>query len=238
MQYHVLATDFDGTIAEQGLVPESTIEALEKIKASGRKLVMVTGRRMEPLMELLPDIGLFDLIVAENGALLYEPKTATETLLASAPPPELVAQMRERGVGEIECGRVIVATWRPHELVALEVISSLAIDVQIIFNKDAVMLLPSGCNKALGLSAALAQLQISPLNTVCVGDAENDQAMMRLCGVSAAVANALDSVKQICRIVTDLPRGAGVEQLCQMILEDDLQFSPRHRKMNFPLAWN
>ncbi len=236
MQYHVLATDFDGTIAEHGIVPHSTIEALEKVKASGRKLVMVTGRRLEPLIELLPDIGLFDLVVAENGALLYEPHTATETLLAPAAPPNLIELMRQRGVHEIESGRVIVATWRPHEVIALEVISELAIDWQIIFNKDAVMLLPSGCNKALGLTAALAQLQISPLNTVCVGDAENDQAMMRLCGASAAVANALDSVKQICRIVTQQPRGAGVEQLCQMILDDDLQFLTATAKDELPFG--
>ncbi len=224
MQYHVLAADFDGTIAEQGVVPESTLEALHRLKDSGRKLVLVTGRRLEPLLELLPNIELFDQVVVENGGVLFTPSDGKETLLTTAPPPELVQKMRERGVERIECGRVIVATWRPYETIALDVISELAIDTQIIFNKDAVMMLPSGCNKAFGLEAALAALQISPLNTVCVGDAENDQAMMRLCGVSVAVANALDAVKDMCRIVTELPRGAGVEELCSMILKDDLQF--------------
>ncbi len=224
MQYHVLAADFDGTLAEQGVVPQSTLDALQRIKDSGRKLVLVSGRRLEPLLELLPDISLFDEVVAENGGVLFTPSDGSETLLTNAPPPELVQKMRERGVENIECGRVIVATWRPNETVALEVISELAIDTQIIFNKDAVMLLPSGCNKAFGLQAALESLQISPLNTVCVGDAENDEAMMRLCGVSVAVANALDPVKVLCRIVTNSPRGAGVEELCAMILEDDLQF--------------
>ena len=224
MQYHVLAADFDGTLAEQGVVPPSTLEALQRVKDSGRKLVLVSGRRLEPLLELLPDIGLFDQVVAENGGVLFTPKGKNETLLTSSPPPELVQRMRERGVENIECGRVIVATWRPNETIALEVIRELAIDTQIIFNKDAVMLLPSGCNKAFGLKAALESLQISPLNTVCVGDAENDEAMMRLCGVSVAVANALDPVKELCRIVTQSARGAGVEELCAMILEDDLQF--------------
>ena len=224
MQYHVLAADFDGTLAEQGVVPQSTLDALQRIKDSGRKLVLVSGRRLEPLLDLLPDIGLFDEVVAENGGVLFTPSSKSETVLTNAPPPELVQMMRERGVENIECGRVIVATWRPNEAIALDVISELAIDMQIIFNKDAVMLLPSGCNKAFGLKAALKSLQISPLNTVCVGDAENDEAMMRLCGVSVAVANALDPVKELCRIVTKEPRGAGVEELCEMILEDDLQF--------------
>lgn len=224
MQYHVLAADFDGTIAEQGVVPQTTLDALQRIKDSGRKLVLVTGRRLEPLLELLPNIALFDQVVVENGAVMYTPSDGKETLLAAAPPAELLQKMRERGVERIECGRIIVATWRPYETIALDVISELAIDTQIIFNKDAVMLLPSGCNKAFGLGFALAALQISPLNTVCVGDAENDQAMMRLCGVSVAVDNALDAVKEMCRIVTTSPRGAGVEELCAMILEDDLQF--------------
>ena len=224
MQYHVLAADFDGTIAEQGVVPQSTLDALQRVKDSGRKLLLVTGRRLEPLLELLPNIELFDQVVVENGGVLFTPSDGKETVLTTAPPPELVQKMRERGVERIECGRVIVATWRPYETIALDVISELAIDTQIIFNKDAVMMLPSGCNKAFGLKAALAALQISPLNTICVGDAENDQSMMRICGVSVAVANALDAVKEMCRIVTESPRGAGVEELCAMILEDDLQF--------------
>lgn len=224
MHYHVLAADFDGTIAEQGVVPQSTLDALQRIKDSGRKLVLVTGRRLEPLLALIPDIELFDQVVVENGGVLFTPNTGKETVLTTAPPPALVQKMRERGVERIECGRVIVATWRPYEVIALDVISELAIDTQIIFNKDAVMMLPSGCSKAFGLEAALKELQISPLNTVCVGDAENDQAMMRMCGVSAAVANALDAVKEMCRIVTESPRGAGVEELCAMILNDDLQF--------------
>ncbi len=224
MQYHVLAADFDGTIAEQGVVPQSTLDALQKIKDSGRKLVLVTGRRLEPLLELMPNIDLFDQVIVENGAVMFTPSDGKETLLVAAPPSELLQKMRERGVERIECGRVIVATWRPHETIALDVISELAIDTQIIFNKDAVMLLPSGCNKAFGLGFALDALQISPLNAVCVGDAENDQPMMRLCGVSVAVDNALDAVKEMCRIVTKSPRGAGVEELCAMILDDDLQF--------------
>ncbi len=223
MQFHVLATDFDGTIAEHGVVPQSTFDALHRVKDSGRHLILVTGRRLEPLVDLIPDLTLFDLIVAENGVLLFNPHTQEEKLLAAAPPEELFTRMRERGVDRLEQGRVIVATWRPFETIALDIISELAIDLQIIFNKDAVMLLPSGCNKALGLKAALKELQISPLNTICVGDAENDEAMMRMVGCSVAVANALDPVKEMCDYVTRSPRGAGVEELCAMILDDDLQ---------------
>ena len=41
-------------------------------------------------------------------------------------------------------GRVIVATWQPHKTVVAEVIRSLALDLNIILNKRAVKVLPSG----------------------------------------------------------------------------------------------
>ena len=48
-------------------------------------------------------------------------------------------------------GRCIVATWEPHERHVLETIRDLGLELQVIFNKGAVMVLPSGINKATGL---------------------------------------------------------------------------------------
>jgi hydroxymethylpyrimidine pyrophosphatase-like HAD family hydrolase len=234
MRYHVLAADYDGTLAKDGAVDESTFQMLHKIRDSGRKIVLVTGRRLEPLLDLLPDVGLFDRIVAENGALVFDPTTREETQLAESPPAEFVDELRRRGVDPIETGRCIVAMWRPHEHVALQVISEMALELQIIFNKDAVMILPSGINKAFGLRLALHELGLSAWNTVAVGDAENDEAMLRMCGASAAVENALDPVKKIADIVTQSPRGKGVEELIADLLECDLKYleQPEHAKKN------
>ena len=46
-------------------------------------------------------------------------------------------------------------------------------------NKGAVMVLPHGINKATGLTAALARLELSPHNTVAIGDG-GDHAMLAL----------------------------------------------------------
>ena len=70
MRYHVLGTDYDGTLATHGVVDDPTIAALERLLASGRRLVMVTGRELPELMEIFPRLDLFELVVAENGALL------------------------------------------------------------------------------------------------------------------------------------------------------------------------
>ena len=99
-------------------------------------------------------------------------------------------------VEPLTVGRSIVATWEPNETTVLEAIRELGLDLQIIFNKGAVMVLPSGMNKAAGLAAALRELELSPHNVVGVGDAENDHAFLRACGCAAAVANALPTVKE------------------------------------------
>ena len=54
--------------------------------------------------------------------------------------------------------------WRPHEKEAIEAIRDLGLELQVIFNKDAVMILPSGVNKMTGLAAALKEIGIS--NTI------------------------------------------------------------------------
>jgi len=96
------------------------------------------------------------------------------------------------------------------------------IEHQVIFNKGAVMVLPPGINKAKGLLEALNQMKYSVHNVVCAGDAENDNAMMQVTECSVAVANALDAVKQTASIVTSKDHGAGVTELINRLLANDL----------------
>jgi HAD superfamily hydrolase (TIGR01484 family) len=86
MRYHVLATDYDGTLAKDERVSPGRIESLKRLKASGRKLILVTGRELEDLQRLFPEHILFYRIVAENGALIYQPATLKERLLGDRPP--------------------------------------------------------------------------------------------------------------------------------------------------------
>src|SRR5215471_12872240 len=142
MRYHALACDYDGTIAWDGVVSPQTIEALQEVRKSGRKLILVTGRELDDLSRVFPQVDLFDRVVAENGALLYRPATREERT-----PEEFVRELIRRGAERVSVGRVIVATWRPHETTAVEVIRDLGLELQVIFNKGAVMVLPSGINK-------------------------------------------------------------------------------------------
>jgi hydroxymethylpyrimidine pyrophosphatase-like HAD family hydrolase len=222
MRYLVLAADYDGTLATHGRVDETTLEALRRLRATGRKLVLVTGRELDELLEVFPHAALFDRIVAENGALLYRPEGRLQKPLARRPAEAFVAALEQRGVGPISVGRVIVATWEPHGRVVLDVIRELELPYHVIFNKRAVMVLPEGVDKATGLTAALDELGISPQAVVAVGDAENDHSFLALCGCAVAVANALPALQARADFVTAASHGAGVAELIGRLIADDL----------------
>jgi phosphoglycolate phosphatase (TIGR01487 family) len=223
MRFMALATDYDGTLASDGTVAEQTWEALRKLKASGRKLLLVTGRELDDLRNICPNLELFDRVVAENGGMLFRPATREQELLAASPPKEFVQALRDRGVTHLGVGQTILGTVRPYETVVLEAIADLGLELQVIFNKDAVMVLPTGVNKATGLKAALDELGLSPHNVVAVGDAENDHAFLMLCECSAAVANALPMLKKHADIVTSGEEGRGVVELIEELLANDLR---------------
>jgi HAD superfamily hydrolase (TIGR01484 family) len=222
MRYQALATDYDGTIARDGAVDSVTKAALERLRQSGRKLILVTGRERKDLTEVFSPLDLFDRIVFENGAVLYRPATREQKLLADPPPKEFSEMLIARGARRVSTGNVIVATWEPYETLALEVIREMGLELQVSFNKGAVMILPSGINKTVGLSLALAELDVSPDNVVGVGDAENDQSFLSICGYSVAVSNALDAVKKRVDWVTPYSHGAGVQELIEILITTDL----------------
>jgi hydroxymethylpyrimidine pyrophosphatase-like HAD family hydrolase len=223
MKFHVLAVDYDGCLADNGNVDAATVESLVRLRQSGRRLVLVTGRLLKPLLDAFPEVGLCDLVVAENGALLYNPDTREERQLAETPPREFEEKLVERGVPVSEVGRVIVVTRIPYETLALETILDMSLELQIIFNKGAVMMLPTGVNKASGLRAALKELGLSPHNAVGIGDAENDEAFLELCEARVAVDNALDALKKRTDLVTSGKASAGVAELIEKLIADDLQ---------------
>ncbi len=157
------------------MVSGDTLAALKRLRASGKKLVLVTGRELEELKHVFPDIGLCDLVVAENGALLYWPANGQIKLLGEPAPPAFAAKLRVKGI-PVTVGRVIVATVKPHEVIVLQTIKEMGLELEMIFNKGSVMILPTGVNKATGLREGLARIGLSTRYTIAVGDAENDHA--------------------------------------------------------------
>src|SRR5258706_11277262 len=104
MRYHALAADYDGTLAKDGAVAESAVAALERLRASGRRLFLVTGRELSDLRQVFPRLTLFDRVVAENGALLHDPRAGGDKVLGERPPAAFVDALRSRGVSPLFVG--------------------------------------------------------------------------------------------------------------------------------------
>ncbi len=222
MNYLAFATDYDGTLATDGVVEAATIEALTRLQQSGWTLILITGRQFSDLQIVFEASHQFDCIVAENGAVLHYPKTGKEKRLGDRPSEAFIAALQARGVEPISIGQVIVATWEPHDQTVQQIIHEQNLPLQVILNKGAVMVLPTGIDKAAGLKAAIVDLKVSLNQTVGVGDAENDRAFLDLCGYSVAVANALSMLKETVDWVTPSARGAGICELIEKLLKSEI----------------
>jgi len=235
MRYLALASDYDGTLAQDGVVSDGTLRAIERLLHSGRSFILVTGRELGDLRTVFPRLDLCRRVVAENGAVTYDPATRETTILASPPPQSFVDDLRRRGVEGISMGDVIVATWRAYEKQVAEAIRDSGLELQIVFNKESVMVLPSGINKMTGLRVALRELGLSARNIVGIGDAENDHAFMESCECAVAVGNAIPALKEMADYVTRGERGEGVAEIIEKIIGSDLiDLSTRSSRSTFP----
>jgi len=233
MRYFALACDYDGTLADAGVVSPTTLAALQRLKASGRKPILVTGRQLDDLMRVFPGHAVFDRIVADNGAVLYSPASRDTKILGEPPPPAFLEALTLRGV-PFSVGQVIVGTFEPYDVPVHELIKEMGLELQVIYNKGSVMILPSGLNKSTGLAAALAELSLSEHNTVGVGDGENDHALLAFCELGVAVYDAIPTLRERADFTTTRPSSRGVEELIDMLLLNDLaDFQPRreHRQI-------
>src|SRR5690349_18381521 len=225
---HVFACDYDGTIADGGRCSPEIVQALARVRESGRKVLLVTGRMLPDLRSVCADVDrMFDAVVAENGALLYFPETREARTLGDPPESALVEELRRRGV-PFDLGSSIIATTEPYAEAALAAIRETGVERTLVFNKGALMLLPGGVTKGTGLDAALTVLALSAHNMVGAGDAENDHAFLAMSECAVAVADAVPALRERADYVTRAPAARGVvEFIEEHLLRDIVDIVPR-----------
>jgi hydroxymethylpyrimidine pyrophosphatase-like HAD family hydrolase len=215
--FRAVAVDFDGTLADGSVAPD-TLAALDEARARGIRVILVTGRIMDELRAVFPEVeDHVDAVVAENGALVVTPVGVRQ--LAAPVDRAVGAALTTRGIPHRN-GQVLVACAAVDEPAALDVIRGFGLDCQLVRNRTELMILPGGVTKGSGLLEALGDLGLSHHNTVGVGDAENDHSLLDVCEIGVAVANAVDAIRAHADVTLTFPDGPGVAELLRGPLLD------------------
>jgi hydroxymethylpyrimidine pyrophosphatase-like HAD family hydrolase len=222
MHFVALASDYDGMLADDGKITDATWAAVQRLRASGRKLMLVTGRSVADVARALSRFEAFDRIIAENGAVVYCPKEHTTALLSAGLPGSFAKQLQLRKVGPLWIGEIILAPRIENAQEILKAVRDLNLDVAIVTNNRAIMVLPAGVSKATGLAVALDELGILAKKLVSIGDGENDTALFEFtgCGVSVAIAPMI--VKKAADLVTKAVAGEGSRERVDSVVTTDL----------------
>lgn len=223
MHISVIATDFDGTISQDdGLSPEAG-RVLRRWRETGQFTVLASGRSFEFLHELQEREQAFDLIVGENGAVLYNPRTDEMRLPFGEVPDGLMDMLDQLDV-PLWRGIAIAGTRVPYDDAVWVASRELGLPVHVETNRNEVMLLPPGASKGAGLLNLLQSEGLSPRNLLAIGDAENDRSLLQVAEVKVAVANAVEDVKAIADYVTPEAGPAGVANFVEHYLLDGRPF--------------
>lgn len=193
-----VAVDLDGTLADRTGVDTAALAAIDDARWTGTATILVTGRIEAELVCDFPNLlDHFDAAVLENGAVLA---IDDHRSVLAAVDPLLAPHLRDRSV-VIREGVGILACRGSDASTVFDSIDTLGLDAQLVHNRGELMVLPSGVSKGTGLRAALSELGISVHNTLAIGDAENDLAMLATAEIAVAAAGSVDSVSRLADVV-------------------------------------
>ena len=203
-----VAVDLDGTLTTGGAVPAEVRAVFSTLRSDNVRSLLVTGRTRAALDREFPGLtSAFDVVIAENGAVIASRNGSR--LLAPPIDPAVKQALSGRGIA-VDSGEVLLACDGAQAAAVAEEVGRLGLDSQVIHNRAALMILPAGVSKGTGLRAGLAELGLSAHNTLAVGDAENDLALLDVAEVGVAVSNAVPSLKAHADLVLQEPGKSGI----------------------------
>lgn len=187
MKLGALALDFDGTTAVHGRLDPEVRGAIGEARRRGVVVALVTGRRLADLRGIIADeLACFDVVVAENGAVLDFPQSGRHVLLGHPPNRAFLQALQNQRI-DFRAGECVVEVEPAAAGGVLRLIRSLELPLILAFNRGHLMVLPQGVAKSTGLRPALLALRTSLHNTIGIGDAENDHDLLDVCEVGVAV---------------------------------------------------
>jgi hydroxymethylpyrimidine pyrophosphatase-like HAD family hydrolase len=186
MKFGVLALDYDGTIARDGVLDPEVRFAIAEVRSRGIAVVIVTGRILAELEQVAGDLQFVDAVVAENGAVLWFANGHSRQLAYSTS-IQFLQELERRGL-QFKAGQCVVELDARAAPEVLAIIRQMELPLVQLFNRGSLMVLPQAVSKGGGLRAALATLRMSVHNAIAIGDAENDHDLLAACELGVAVS--------------------------------------------------
>jgi hydroxymethylpyrimidine pyrophosphatase-like HAD family hydrolase len=234
--FRALAVDYDGSLAAHDRIAEPAVAALERARQAGLRLILVTGRTFFELTRVCARIDLFDAVVAENGAVLHDPREGTICDEAPGPAPRLLAELDRRSI-PFQIGRVIIGTGRSYEAGVRAAMAAAGVHLDLVCNRAALMLLPSGISKGTGVRRVIRRQGLSFHDVLAIGDAENDLELFAACGFTACPGNAVAEVLHAADWVFPGDNGSAIASaIAGPILGGTLP-APRSARERIDLGW-
>jgi hydroxymethylpyrimidine pyrophosphatase-like HAD family hydrolase len=205
-------------IAEiDALIPESAITAISRLHAAGIAVAAVTGRTYDQSRDLLIKLGISGPCVFAGGATIRDIPSGEILHEASLNPETLrvVCDTLYEALGKdhyLDLAPSVSDNSRFNSVWAIihkdhtdKVLSKLSVidNIYHVVNEGAgqadevgLLVLSGGADKGSGTRSLLSLLGTTRENTACVGDGANDVLMFQECGLSIAMGNGEEVLKQ------------------------------------------
>ena len=213
MKLSAIALDYDGTIAWDGAFHPAVRAAIGDLRTQGLVIMLVTGRRLQDLKRVAGELTCFDVVVAENGAVIEFPASGRHVAIGHTPSPVLLAELRRRAI-PLEAGESVIETDASWAGAILDAIRATEQPLVLAFNRSRLMVLPQSIGKSTGLRHGLAALRLSAHNTLGIGDAENDHDLLDACEVGVAVSWGSRALQAV---ADEVVQGSGPEAVAAYI---------------------
>jgi len=143
MKFSVLALDYDGTVARDGVLDSDVKAAIVEARTRGIVVIFVTGRILTDLKRVAGNLEFVDAVVTENGAVLSFPNGQTR-IIGHRPPQAFLDQLSRRGI-QFQAGECIIESDAAVAPQILAIIRELELPLVLLFNRSRLMVLPQAC---------------------------------------------------------------------------------------------
>lgn len=217
-----IITDIDRTITDtpprQEFDPKDyDPDLLKELKNLKVDLFLATGRNIHYVRKLCKKFNIWKCVIAENGAVLYFPKTRKTITINTVYMTKAKKIIRNLNLPRTTIGKVIASNDINHLQIIKKNLGKLTDKVHFVENVDEIMTLPLGVDKGLGLRVAMQYLNIDMDKTILIGDGENDIDMFLNPGFKIALANANQKLKKLANEVTENPSTNGIREIINKI---------------------